>query len=76
MTTETGFHAPVVLADARERRARKQSPYPEVCDHLPEADEPFEQPNGRAARNACVSVVAFVFFLALAVVIGRALLKG
>jgi|GEM_PF-5224549 len=40
------------------------------------ADEPFEQPNSRAAGIACLGVVAFLFLLALVVVIVRASLKG
>lgn len=75
MSAPTGYHAPVVLADEREKRARKQRPYPAVCDHLP-APEPVEQPNGRAAAIACAGVVGVLFLIALVVVIVRASLKG
>jgi len=69
---QSNFHPPVSLS---EYRARKQRPYPEICDHLP-APEPVEQPNGRAAGIACLGVVALLFLIALVVVIVRASLKG
>jgi hypothetical protein len=32
MTTNSSFHPPIVLADARERRARRQRPYPSCVE--------------------------------------------
>jgi predicted anti-sigma-YlaC factor YlaD len=69
MTTNSSFHPPIVLADARERRARKQRPYPEVCEYTPptsaeiaEADERHVIARGnRWAR----SLVLLTFVLVL-----------
>lgn len=39
MNQNSSFHPPIVLADARERRARRQRPYPAVV-----ADTEFRAP--------------------------------
>jgi hypothetical protein len=78
VSAPTGFHSPIDIdtpVSLSAYRARRQKPYPDVCDHLP-APEPVEQPNGRAAAIACFGVVAFLFLIAAVVLAVRALLKG
>jgi hypothetical protein len=47
MTTNSSFHPPIVLADARERHARRQRPYPAVV-----ADTEFRAPLQAHVRAA------------------------
>jgi predicted anti-sigma-YlaC factor YlaD len=49
MTTNSSFHPPVILADARERRARKQRPYPEVCEYTPPTPDEIAEADERHA---------------------------
>lgn len=65
MNQNSSFHPPIVLADARERRARKQRPYPAVAQdtefhaplqaHVPAANEQAEMK--RVDRRARVLVL-------------------
>lgn len=67
----TGYHAPIVLADERAKRARKQRPYPAVFemptpDEIAEADE--RQDIARA--NRCFRVLAVLFIALLLIALG------
>jgi hypothetical protein len=75
MNQNSSFHPPIVLADARERRARKQRPYPAVCDHLPEADERETQPRPPVAAVG-TAFVALLLLIALVAWLARFLPKG
>jgi len=71
MNQNSGFHAPISLADARERRARRQRPYPAVFemptpDEIAEADE--RQDIARA--NGCFRVLAVLFVALLLIALG------
>ncbi|MFM9922722.1 hypothetical protein VLK31_07010 [Variovorax sp. H27-G14] len=80
MSQDTGYHAPVVLADAREKRARRQRPYP-ACVELKDL-QGFEgagqhesaQRDVRSLFGAMAAVV--VVLLVLVVLTVRHLLKG
>jgi hypothetical protein len=62
-TPDTGYHAPIVLADERERRARKQRPYPS-CVELKDL-QAFEGPAEHEAAQRSVRP----FFCAMAAVV-------
>jgi len=71
----SSFHPPIVLADERERRARKQQPYPAVFDQLPEIDERETQPRAPVAAVG-TAFVALLILIALVVWAVRFFLKG
>jgi len=67
----TGYHAPIVLADERAKRARKQRPYPAVFemptpDEIAEADEREDI----ARANRCFRVLAVLFIALLLIALG------
>lgn len=67
----TGYHAPIVLADERAKRARKQRPYPAVFemptpDEIAEADERHDI----ARANGCFRVLAVLFIALLLIALG------
>ena len=67
----TGYHAPIVLADERAKRARKQRPYPAVFemptpDEIAEADEREDI----ARANGCFRVLAGLFIALLLIALG------
>jgi hypothetical protein len=57
------------------RRARKQRPYPAVCDHLPEADERETHPRPPVAAVG-TAFVALLLLIALVAWLARFFLKG
>jgi hypothetical protein len=67
----TSFHPPVSLADARERRARRQRPYPAVfvmptAAEIAEADERHDI----ARANRWVLVLVLITLAPLLVALG------
>lgn len=69
MNQNSSFHPPIVLADARERRARKQRPYPEVCEYTPPTPDEIAEADERHAIARGDGWARALVFLALVLVL-------
>lgn len=70
---DTGYHAPIVLAEVRERRARRQRPYPAVNDYTPPTAAEIaaaDEKHDIARANRWVRVLVVLAIAPLVVALG------